>query len=279
MNHKERTRRGGRTKVAPPGLPTLSEDRARLWVKQALVLPALGQAAEAEACARRACRPGAADGELRIAAMAALAWLLWRRHSPELAEWIEACRAEIRNSKLVLSRAEESAIRNPQSAPWLGQVSASLADFAGDWAEAREAYLELGRPPGAALVDCHQGDRCIEQGDVEGAQKLYGQAAEIWEAEDDNWGLALARCRQAEAHWRAAETDLAAASLRAALELLEPGGEAAREDRQVVQTALAALEAGSRYREPSRSSSRSPWPSWRGQRYDDAFRISILFRP
>ncbi|MBN1890089.1 MAG: hypothetical protein JW850_18980 [Thermoflexales bacterium] len=264
-------RKGRKERVSQKAIPTArlaqSGEQARLLVKQALVLPALGQAVEAETCARQACWVGVADDELRIAAGAALAWLLWRRHSPELAEWIAACKSEIRNQRSVISKSSD---REPRAAlkTWLSGLSALLADFAGEWAEAQRAYLELGRPPGMALAACRQGDCHLEQGDIAGAQELYGQASEIWEAEDDAWGLALARYRQAEAHWRAAETDRAAAKLRAALELLELG-EAAQEDRQAVQLALAALEAGAH----------TPRPAWPWQRYDDTFRISILFRP
>jgi hypothetical protein len=260
--HKERR---GKKRASLIAALTLSGEQARLLVKQALVLPALGQAVEAETCARQACWVGVADDERRIAAGVALAWLLWRRYSPELDEWIAACKFEIRKLTLAL----HAEIRNSSFATWLSGLSALLADFAGEWAEAQGTYLELGRLPGAALVACRMGDQRLELEDVEGAQKLYGQAAEIWEAEDDGWGLALARYRQAEAHWRAAETDRAAASLRAALELLEAGGEAAQEDRQAVEMALAALVAGGC----------PPRPPWHWQRYDDAFRVSLLFRP
>jgi hypothetical protein len=52
--------------------------------------------------------------------------------------------------------------------------------------------------------------------------------------------------------------------------ILESVPAAGKEDRQAIQQALASLDAG-----------QTPvWPTsaWRWQRYDDAFRISMLFR-
>jgi tetratricopeptide (TPR) repeat protein len=151
---------------------------------------------------------------------------------------------------------------------WQAAISALLTDLSGEWAQARRAYLALDRPVGAALASCYQGDWHLGRGEIGDALDLYRQAAEIWEQEDDACGLALVSYRTAEAHWRNSEAAVARSMLSQALALLE-GAEGVEEDRRGVESALAAVEGGRK-------------DSWRPRHFeshDDAFRISLLFRP
>ena len=113
------------------------------------------------------------------------------------------------------------------------------------------------------------GDQRLRGGDVAGALALYNQAAETWDQESDDYGLALARYRQAEAYLRGGDTAAARNTLHEALGLLSACATATQDDRDTIQKALAAVNAGQT----------GVWLPWRWQRYDDAFRILILFRP
>jgi class 3 adenylate cyclase/tetratricopeptide (TPR) repeat protein len=227
------------------------EDPARLLVNLALVRPTQGQAAEAEACARRAWAAHEAAGDLATAAT--LAWLLWRADDAEAGDWIERV----------------PTLTAQGSGPWTAAVAALMTDLAGDWASAQQAYLALDEPVGAALAACRLGDQHLRQGDVAGALALYNQAAETWDQESDACGLALARYRQAEAYLRSEGTPASRAALHEALGLLDACATATQDDRETVQKALAAVDAGQT----------GVWPPWRWQRYDDVFCISILFQP
>jgi class 3 adenylate cyclase/predicted ATPase len=227
------------------------EDPAKLLVKLALVLPTQGQAAKAEACARQAWAAQEAAGNL--AAAATLAWLLWRAGDAEAGDWIE----------------QGATLTAQGISPWTVAVAALMTDLAGDWALAQQTYLALDEPVGAALAACRLGDQHLRQGDVAGALALYNQAAETWDQESDACGLALARYRQAEAYLRGDGTTASRAALHEALGLLDACATATQEDRETVQKALTAVDAGQT----------GAWPPWRWQRYDDVFRISILFQP
>jgi hypothetical protein len=98
---------------------------------------------------------------------------------------------------------------------------------------------------------------------------LYEQAVEIWEQENDAHGLALGTYRKAEIYWRDSDAATADTLLSEAHTLLEIGGRAAQEDIQLIQDAQEAVVVGRD----------GAWRPWRWQQYDDAFRISILFRP
>ncbi len=240
-------------RTARSSLPddTQTETPPRLLLKLALVLPTQGQAAEAEACARQAWAAHEASGDL--AAAATLAWLLWRADDAEAGEWIK----------------RGIALTGQGSDPWTTAVAALLTDLDGDWESAQEKYLALNEPVGAALATCRLGDRHLSQGDTARALALYDQAAEVWNQTNDDCGLALARYRQAEAHLRSGDTAATRAALREALTLLDTCTTATQDDRETVQRALAAIDTGQT----------KAWPPWRWQRYDDAFRISILFQP
>jgi tetratricopeptide (TPR) repeat protein len=232
------------------------EVSSALLLKLALVLPTQGQADEAEAHARRAWamsqeeRAGTADG---LAASATLAWLHWRAGDEDAEDWIERGKA----------------LATGGNDRWVMGVCAQLIDLAGDWAEATKGYLELDRLAGAALAACRQGDTHLHQGDGTRALAFYDQAAELWEQESDAAGLALACYRQAEVLSLQEDPAEAGELLCQASDLLEQAPSADEEDRQVIQQALNVLRA-------ERS---GPWPPWRWQCYDDAFRISVLFRP
>lgn len=224
----------------------LAELPAGLLLKLALTLPSQGQAAEAVACARQAWASN--EGADRAGAAATLAWLLWRGDDGEAGDWVARAQA------LVAGNANR----------WAAGVRALLDDLAGDWTSAQRAYLALDLPVGAALAACRQGDRHLQAGETDGALALYGQAAALWEQENDGCGLALARYRQAEALTRSADLASARAALEEALALLEAAPSACEQDLAAVRQALAGSET---------------WQPWRWRRYDDAFRISILFRP
>jgi class 3 adenylate cyclase/tetratricopeptide (TPR) repeat protein len=224
--------------------------RRRLLLKQALVLAPLGRPEEAERCARATldARPAAEN----LAAAAILAWLSWRAGSDQAEAHIQQARSLVTDS----------------GDRWETAISALLTDLAGKWAQARRAYLSLNQPTGAALAACCQGDWHLDRGEIRQALDLYRQAAETWGQENDAWGLALVSYRTAEAYWRRSEGMAASGLLSQALALLE-GAEGVEEDRRAVQSALAAIESGLR----------DPWRTRRWQSYDDAFRISLLFRP
>jgi class 3 adenylate cyclase/tetratricopeptide (TPR) repeat protein len=226
------------------------EAPARLLVKLAQVLPTQDRMSEAESYARQAWEVCEADTALQAAAT--LAWLLWRAGDAETDEWIKRGKA----------------LAVPSPAPWAGAVAALLADLTGDWNQSQRAYLGLGRPIGVALAACRQGDRHLQEGAIEGALELYGQAAATWESENDACGLALARYCQARAFVQGGDTISARSALREAQALLETAPTGNLSDRSATTQALAALEAGQTV----------PWSWQRWQCYDDTFRISILFQ-
>jgi class 3 adenylate cyclase/tetratricopeptide (TPR) repeat protein len=268
-------------------LDGLAEDARRppgLLVKLALVLavhepPALqvgGRASEAVKCARQAweaCRPagpgdqgprgqqagsGPVEKEWCLAAAAALAWILWRAGDPHAAEWVDLGRQAV-------------AYRTD---PWSIGLAAMLSDLAGDRAEARRMYLVLdaaqvqGAHAGAVLTSCRLGDLRLGQGDLGGAMTYYDHAADLCARESDACGLALARYRQAEASLRRGDAISAQAALREAASLLATSAMATQEDRLTIDQMLSGT-----------CDKVGVWPAWRWQAYDDAFRISILFRP
>jgi len=219
--------------------------------KLALVLPTQGRPPEAETLARQALADPEASGHL--AAVATLAWLLWRRGDGQATDWIQRGQT--------LARAGDDA--------WTAGVAALLADLAGEWQSAQAAYLALDRPCGAALAACRLGDQYLQQGKTDRATTLYERAAAIWEQMHDACGLALGRYRQAEAQWQAGNTTAARHTVAQASKLLADCPTADPHDQRLLQTVLVTLE----------SNPAGPWPPWRWQRYDDAFRIAILFRP
>jgi hypothetical protein len=255
------------------------ENKTRWLLKLALALPPLGRVDEAQAMAHQAWvdsgagdRPGP-PAHQALAAAATLAWLHSRAEDGQGLQWIERARR----------------LPVPEDDLWSAGVIALLADLAGDWTAAQEAYLALDRPVGAALAACRQGDRYL-RGAAGDAMAAYERAAALWEQENDAYGLALAHFRRAEALYRAQALEEAHTALQAAQMLLTTGVDAdqtseqsagaayqrssEQEDRQAVLEAVAILEDGGL--EPDL---RRPWPRWRWQRYDDAFRISVLFEP
>jgi tetratricopeptide (TPR) repeat protein len=223
---------------------------ARLLRKQALVLPVEGRADEAEAAARLAWERRAPEDAGGTAAL--LAWLLWRVRDAESEVW--GSKAQ----ELVAERQDE----------WAAGVRVLLADLA-DEGGARRDYLALERRTGAALLDCRRGDRYLEEGDLDAALTLYERAGELWQQEEDAQGLALVRYRQARVRIEQGDRDTALALLERTLSLLEDAGSAAPEERGRVRELLEQLHAGQDL----------PWPTAGWQRYDDAFRISLLFDP
>jgi tetratricopeptide (TPR) repeat protein len=155
------------------------------------------------------------------------------------------------------------------SGAWPAGIEALLADLAGDWAVALRAYRRLERADGAALAACRLGDRHLAEGDATGALALFEQALDLSTEESDACGLALAHYRRAEALARQGDRAAAVEALQAARELLAQAPLAGDEDRQAIEAALATTEAGGT----------EPWPTWSWQHCDDAFRISMLFRP
>jgi hypothetical protein len=235
-----------------------SLDRApvRLLLKLAQVLPLKGQDEQAREMASQAwaVEVPAVEHEARLATAATMAWLLWRAGDDRAGVWID------RGQALAA-----------QAAPgdWVAGVQALLSDLAGDWSAARRAFQRLGRPDGAALTACHLGDRRLAEGDAAGALALFEGALELWAEEGDAAGLALARYRQAEALARQGAWAAARDALQAAGELLAQAPLAGEEDRQAIDAGLSAVEAGTA----------GPWPAWHWRRCDDAFRLSMLFRP
>jgi adenylate cyclase len=220
-------------------------------LKLALVLAVQGEAEAAEALARQAWERAEAGQELACAATRA--WLAWRRGDDQAGRWIE--------TSVALAAAEPGS--------WAAGIGALLADLGGDGAAAREAYLALDQLPGAALVACREGDVHLQAGEMDPALEWYDRAAGWWQAEGDAWGLALARYRQAEAYVSTGDLAAARSALEEAQDLLAAAPAAAAEDAEVVRGALDGLELG---QGPA-------WSSWCWQRYDDLFRISLLFRP
>ena len=216
-----------------------------------MVLPTQGELAEAETCAGRvlAARPAGEE----LTALATLAWLAWRGGSERTEEWIE------RGRTLAAAGSDR----------WTVEVATLLADLAGEWNLARSNYLALDRPVGAALASCYQGDQALEGGESVLALERYQEAADIWEEENDAEGLTLALYRQARAYWRDSDAAAANAMLAEILTLLEKGGQATEDDRLLLEGVQETIRAGRGI----------TWPPWRWQRYDDAFRISILFKP
>jgi class 3 adenylate cyclase len=248
---------------------------ARLLLKLAQVLPTQDRADEAMAFAQQAwSMQGTRAG---LPAAATLAWILWRAGDGRAGDWIEQAKG-----------AELAAQGALGADPWAAGIAALLTDLAGDWASAQRAYLTLDHPTGAALAACRLGDRHLQQGDLERALNLYDQAAEIWKREDDLAGLALARYRQAEACWQQGNPCAARAALQEASSLLETALSAGEDDRQTVQQAFAVAEADRPAvrlacpecgQEDASGVGQRAWPPWRWRRYDDAFRILLLFRP
>ena len=225
--------------------------------------------------------------ETDLAAAVTLAWLLWRAADAELDEWVARGKA----------LAAQVAGGTGRSGRWIAGVSTLLADLAGDWATAQREYLALDRPVGAALAACRLGDRLFGQGDVAEALGLYDEAAAIWEQENDACGLALARYRQAEAYAQNGDGAASQVALQEAESLLKAAqfasqddGHAVQQELDAVQQALdavqqaldavqQALDAVQQDLIAMDADPPEAWPSWSWQRYDDAFRISLLFRP
>lgn len=235
---------------ARAGLPPAPDQATQvgLLMRLSLVLPTQEQAAEAAACARQAWEAHLAESE--AAAAAILAWLAWRAGSSEAGEWIERAVTSL----------------GPRDERRAAGLAALAADLGGEWARAAQAYQALDQPTGAALATCRLGDSHLAARETAQALALYDQAAATWGEENDACGLALARYRQAEAQWRNRDA-AAAATLQAALALLDTCA-AADPDRQVIQAALASVNANQD----------ADWPTWHWQRYDDAFRIALLFQ-
>ncbi|MGD8791138.1 MAG: adenylate/guanylate cyclase domain-containing protein [Anaerolineae bacterium] len=229
---------------------------ARLLLKLAQLLPIKGRDEQAREMAARAwaAEVPAAGHEVRLATAATMAWLLWRAGDARAGDWID------RGQALAAGSA---------SGDWVAGVQALLRDLAGDWSAARRAYRRLGRPDGVALAACRLGDRYLAEGDAAGALALFEGALELWAEEGDAAGLALARYRQAEALARQGDWAAARRALQAAGELLARAPLAGDEDRRAIEAGLAAVEAGAT----------GPWPAWHWRRSDDAFRLSMLFRP
>jgi len=242
--------RAAHTLLTKPG-ETCAPVEARVALKLALVLPTQDQTEEAITFARRA-NDDDLPIEMRVAASATLAWLLWRSDDREADDWI---------------RQTETLTASPTD-PWSAGVAALMQDLSGDYASAREAYMNIGQLDGTALVLCQLGDRHLVQGSADQALKLYNQASDIWDQENDAHGLALARYRQAQVYWQQSDADLAYVTLNQALALLNIGAPADQADQRAIQSA----------REIVKGECAGDWPAWHWRLYDDAFRISILFR-
>ena len=215
------------------------------------MLPTQDRAAEAEAYARQAW----AEGE-GLAAAATLAWLLWRAGAAEAER---------------LDRAGPARWSGAKPGTWAAGIASLLGDLAGDWASAQRAYLAQDRPAGAASwLPAARAMRAWPRGSAAEALALYDQAAELCQAEEDAAGPGagpLPPGRSALADGKPIRRPRRPGR-RAGADGRD-AGHRSPEDRQGVEAALRALDAG---RE-------EPWPPWRWQRYDDALRISMLFRP
>jgi hypothetical protein len=145
-----------------------------------------------------------------------------------------------------------------------------LSELAGDWEAAITGYTRLGQPLGAALAAIHQGEAAWRAGDSAAALVSYQQAEALWRGGDQlSGGLALALYRQAEIYWEQAASEAARSALTAAQEALARGAPALQaEGFTAIQQALKIVTRGSS----------KPWPEWRWQAYDDAFRMALLFR-
>jgi hypothetical protein len=234
---------------------TANDPVGKLFVKLAQVLATQDRASLAETHARQGWAIREPDTELATAAT--LAWLLWRAGDPEASNWIE--------------RSKELAVHG--AAPFASGIAALLADLSGDWNQAQQAYLSLNQPIGAALAACRQGDRSLQEGDAAAALALYERAAALWERENDACGLALARYCQAGAFLQNGDAAAAHSALLEAQTLLEEMPTGGQDDRGAIRQALAGLAA------ELETGQAVSWSPWRWQRYDDAFRISILFQP
>ncbi len=210
-----------------------------LRLRLALALAPSGEPDAALAHARAA----AQDAD-PLPALAMLAWLIGRAGAPDAAQVL----------------AEARAIAEPPPA-----IAALLHELTGAWEAALQAYRALDLPGNAALAACRWGDVQLAAGDIPSAQEHYAQAAALCEPEQDAWGLALAAYRQAEAHTRAGDSQIALQRLEEARVWVHNIGDAARAERDLIEAALQRNAPG-------------PWPPWRWQPYDDAGKVLLLFK-
>jgi tetratricopeptide (TPR) repeat protein len=221
--------------------------------KMALTLPMVGRADEAETLLRDAEAQGQAT--FGLAASATMAWLLWRSGNPDATTWIE--------------KTTEMLPSDP--APWEVGIEIMLNDFRGKWRLVIPLYKSIDRPVGAALASVRLGDQHLRDGETDKALAAYQKSAKIWDQLlDDQCGFALARYRLAEVYFHLDEREASRSNLDAVEEHLDSCPAPVREEgRALIVRALEMIKADDR----------SPWPTWRWQHYDDAFRIRLLFQP
>jgi hypothetical protein len=150
-----------------------SASLTRLLLKLALALPLAGRAEEGHDLAHEAWLLG--DPPARLAAAAITTWHHWRR-GEAAGEWSGAAR-------------ELAALATGSAA---AAIQAAIADWSGQWAAARQAYLSLDRPAGAALLLCREGEALLRSGERADALPLFREALALFEREGDRVGQAIA---------------------------------------------------------------------------------------
>jgi len=184
--------------------------------------------------------------------LVARTWLACRFNSPDRAEWLASCRAQISPE---------------QPKPVL---QALLNDWAGDYDLAKAAYHSLRLEQSAALAALRLGDYLLAEGDPSLALDRYQEAEQGFNNENDSCGLALLAYRRGEAYWRLGQAESAQAALNEALKLL-PGcpPPVFAEGRELVRQALRRIQ----------NNAVTAWPQWRWQVYDDLLRLRLFFNP
>jgi class 3 adenylate cyclase/tetratricopeptide (TPR) repeat protein len=226
-----------------------------LIARNSLALVGLRKAEEGERLLSQAA--AACPDETPVLASASLAWLLWRRGSPEAAFWIEKSLGKL----------------GEEAPAWGRRLKAMLncmqAELAGDRQAAKMAYLPSANATGVALAALRSGEELLAQGRRSEALEEFGQAGEIWRnVPPVDSGLALALFKQAECFYLTGNLAAARAALETAKTELEAGPpELQAEGRRAIRSALKAAAGGKVKR----------WPAWKWQAYDDLFGIRLLY--
>lgn len=223
-----------------------------LTYRLALVLPTQKRAEEAETRLSKVL--GTTKGGVNAGLNTLLVWLLWRSGKPGINEWMDNC------TRLIDS----------QNDPRSGWLRVLIDDFKEGWQVAREGYLALREPLGAALLAVQEGDQALLKKDYPQALEFYSQVHDIYLGDKrDFYMIALAFYRQAEVYRCLRAEDACRSALNKASDCLENIPPAFKAEGQMaIHQAIKSINSS----KPKR------WPSWNYQPYDDAFRIAFLFR-